>query len=619
MSSFPVIDEKRVFALSSAISSNLIRLRQSIDGLRQLHDQWKDSNASFINLIAQLTALKSSLGEMHDWINYAIQDMHPQLLSDLDVLMGSCEVLVRRLDRLIAQLEQPDQEHVDFALKMKLAVGSRSMRRLQNVAKRQTDAVHLLLAACKCHTTAQRKILLHKSRQIRKEDASSLSTLARTSRWDGQCIKALTSISRMIQWFRIVFYIKLLGRSGDHVPTEQDYADAAAAIRSQAIDRELEEDATWLRRETKIVLQGGENTGKELIMRQMKVLYAGGYPVEERLSYKGMVRQTVWQLMHAIIDLLKDTGVNLSDELNRDFAMLLHEFETVDIATNGPTPDGVRAVLNIWTSETFSTLYVRNFEIDFPPYASYFAREIERISAPDYIPSEADIVRLDYPSHNIKELRFNWDELDVHLFSMGRSFPHHFRNRWLHQFENATALIFTVDVSVYDRVLLEDPATSRLTLEFEAFYGFVMASLFANSSVILLLNNFTRFRNKLRHSPLEHFFPDYRPGVSTLINNSSNNSNPKDQEQQELAARQYILRRFKDMNKNKLSIYSFWVDLDMGDNAHLYAALKKTLGHIQMRRARSEVWSEEGRSAAEGSVGGARSPTIGSGGRKGSI
>lgn len=140
-------DDKRVFALMNAVGSNMDRLRQCIDSLRQLHDRWKDGNGTFINLIAQLSALKSNLGEMRDWMNYAINEMHPQLLMDLDVLMTSCGTLVRSVDSLITQLRQPDND--DWAIKLKFTVGSRSMNRLRSVAKRQTDAVNLLLAACK--------------------------------------------------------------------------------------------------------------------------------------------------------------------------------------------------------------------------------------------------------------------------------------------------------------------------------------------------------------------------------------------------------------------------------------------------------------------------------------
>ncbi|KAF1950934.1 guanine nucleotide-binding protein-like protein alpha-3 subunit [Byssothecium circinans] len=570
-------DDKKGLSLMSAVTGNMDRLRQSIDAMRQLHDRWKDNGGSSINLIAQLTALKSNLGEMQDWMNYAIHDMHPQLLNDLDFLMTSCALLVRNLDALVAQLRQPDHDNTDFALKLKYVVGSRSMDRLRSVAKRQTDAINLLLAACKCHTTAQRKILLHKSRQIREEDASSLHTLVRNSRWNGQAIRALTQVSRMIQWFRFLFYIKLFRRGPEELPTEQEYIDAAAVMRSEAIDRALEEDATYLRRETKLVLAGRPNSGKDLIMRQIKVLYAEGYPREERIQYRYAVRSTIRLLIHSIIDLLRDTGINLSEDLNQDFAVLLHEVETVELKTI--TPAAVHAVENLWNSPTFSTLYIKNFEIDFPQYAPYFAQELVRMSADDYIPTEADIIRLNQSVGGIKELRFNWDELEVHLFNIAGHIPDQFRKRWFHQLEGATALIYTVDVSTYDRPYLGQPTESLLIEDFANFDAWANSPKFAGSSIMLLLNNFTRFREKLQHSPLATFFPDYNAPPSSSAS----------QEDVEVAARQYILRRFKNANRNRLSIYSFWVDIDMSDNQHLYAAMKKTLTHIQQRKARSEV------------------------------
>jgi guanine nucleotide-binding protein G(i) subunit alpha len=141
-------DEKRVFALISAIGTIRDRLRQDIDGLRQIHNRWGDSNGSSINLIAQLTALKSSLGNILDWLNYAINDLHPQLVSDLDVLAHSCGLLVRHVDALNTRLDYRDHGAVDVASKLKYSVASRSMERLQQVAQRQNDAVNLLLAAC---------------------------------------------------------------------------------------------------------------------------------------------------------------------------------------------------------------------------------------------------------------------------------------------------------------------------------------------------------------------------------------------------------------------------------------------------------------------------------------
>jgi guanine nucleotide-binding protein G(i) subunit alpha len=142
-------DEKVVYALLGNVETNMNRLRRSIDGLRHIHNRWKDNNGISINLIAQLSALKSNLGNMHDWLSNALSDVHPQLLSDLDVLMTSCATLAQHLDVLVNRLQQPDHVPLDCASRLKHVVGGRTMERLRKVAQGQNEAVTLLLAACK--------------------------------------------------------------------------------------------------------------------------------------------------------------------------------------------------------------------------------------------------------------------------------------------------------------------------------------------------------------------------------------------------------------------------------------------------------------------------------------
>jgi guanine nucleotide-binding protein G(i) subunit alpha len=142
------LPDDKVYLLISTVGTNVDRLRQGINALRQLHDRWEHGGDTCINLIAQLAALKSCLGKVHDWLNYAISDLHPQLLSDLEVLMASCSLLVRHTDRLIQGLRQPDHDAVDCAIKLKYAIGSRTMERIREAALRQTDAMSLLHAAC---------------------------------------------------------------------------------------------------------------------------------------------------------------------------------------------------------------------------------------------------------------------------------------------------------------------------------------------------------------------------------------------------------------------------------------------------------------------------------------
>jgi guanine nucleotide-binding protein G(i) subunit alpha len=452
---------------------------------------------------------------------------------------------------------------------------------------------------------AQRKILLHKSRQIRKEDAANLRTLSSSSGLNGACITGLAQLSRFIQWLRLLFHMKLARNefNGAVSPTDEENEEMAAATRSEAIDRALQREATNLRHETKLVLVGNTQSGKELIMHQLKVLFTEGYhSTEERLKYRPAIYQVIHSLIQSITNLLKDTGVTLSKELNHDFAILLHELDT---AKEGITPDAVKAITTIWSCPEFSKLYVRNFEIDFPQYAPYFAQEAPRIADADYVPSEADIIRLNQSMRGINEARFNWDELDVHLFNIRGYVPQHFRERWYHQLDEATAVIYTVDVSLYNKPSPQLPDNqSILVHEFEAFETWVNQPGFAHSSIILILNNFSRFVSKMAYAPLEKLFPDY----------VRNESDP------ELSARQYLLKQFRSRNHQALPVYSFWVDLDSSDNQHLYQALKSTLSKVQQqqqqlerqRRAREEE-EEEGGGAWGSSVGSVAAATAAEG------
>lgn len=585
-------EDKRAFALIGAISAIRDGLRHDIDGLRQMHNRWKDSSPSPINLIAHLTALKSTFGNIQDWLEVASNDVHPHLLTDLDVLIHSSNELARHVNVLITSFKHSDPSAADFAAKLKYAITSKTMERLQTVAQRENDAVNLLLAACHWYVAdttsfrpsdfltnnstaqAQRKILLHKSRQIRQEDNVNLKLLAQSAKWNGGCITGLSQLSSFIRWLRLIFCgAPPLDRNIS--PTDTEYEHIEAIHRSEAIDRALQREATHLYRETKLVLVGNNSSGKDLVMHQLKVLHAEGHhTADQRTAYSCQIYQVIYSLMQSMANLLKDTGVSLPPELNQDFAILLNE---LDAGKEDISPDAVNAISSIWSSPQFSKLYDHNFEIEFPQYAPYFAQEVARIARQDYVPSEADIIRLNQSMRGIKELRFNWDELDIHLFNIKGYIPDTFRDRWFHQLEGASAIIYIINVSLYDQPNPARPDESLLANEFKTFESWISQPGFSTSSVILILNNYTRFVTKLAHSPLEKFFPDYSPN----------------EEDPEMSARQYIVRHLKSVNHRGLYFYSFWVDLDSSDNRQLYSALRTTLSQIEGRRAHEEAQAAE--------------------------
>ena len=86
------------------------------------------------------------------------------------------------------------------------------------------------------------------------------------------------------------------------------------------------------------------------------------------------------------------------------------------------------------------------------------------------------------------------------------------RKKWIHCFENVTAIIFCVSLSAYDLVLAEDEEMNRMHESLRLFDSICNNRWFLDTSIILFLNKTDIFKEKIRYSPLKICFPDYQGG-----------------------------------------------------------------------------------------------------------
>lgn len=84
---------------------------------------------------------------------------------------------------------------------------------------------------------------------------------------------------------------------------------------------------------------------------------------------------------------------------------------------------------------------------------SYFD-SIDRIGDINYIPTDQDVLRSRVKTTGITETTFVIGDLTYRMFDVGGQRSE--RKKWIHCFENVTAIIFLVAISEYDQVLIED-------------------------------------------------------------------------------------------------------------------------------------------------------------------
>ncbi|CAD6576463.1 MAG: Guanine nucleotide-binding protein alpha-2 subunit [Tremellales sp. Tagirdzhanova-0007] len=328
--------------------------------------------------------------------------------------------------------------------------------------------------------------------------------------------------------------------------------------RSNAIDRQLEDDSRRFKKECKILLLGSGESGKSTIVKQMKIIHQNGYSKEELLNFRMVVQKNVVDSAQALIMAMRKLGVDPEEPNNRGYADRILEYRMSVEPMSVASQDILRNIESLWHDPVIPSVMDRSSEFYMMDSATYFFANIRRVGSPDYIPDEADVLRARTKTTGISETRFNMGQLSIHMFDVGGQRSE--RKKWIHCFEAVTSIIFCVALSEYDQVLLEENGQNRMQESLVLFESVINSRWFLRTSVILFLNKIDVFKQKLPKVPLVTYFPEYTGGAD--INKAA----------------KYILWRFTQTNRARLSVYPHLTQATDTSNIRLvFAAVKETI------------------------------------------
>ncbi|KAI8972175.1 G-protein alpha subunit [Trametes punicea] len=132
-------------------------------------------------------------------------------------------------------------------------------------------------------------------------------------------------------------------------------------------------------------------------------------------------------------------------------------------------------------------------------YAAFFLANIRRISQPDYLPTNEDILHVRVQTIGVTEHAFDINLGGTHyhwlLYDVGGARGQ--RHAWVPFFDDATAIIFLAPISAFDQYLEEDPRTNRIDDSLQLFTAICSNKLLANAALVLMLNKTDLLREKL--------------------------------------------------------------------------------------------------------------------------
>jgi len=267
---------------------------------------------------------------------------------------------------------------------------------------------------------------------------------------------------------------------------------------SLAASKKLEQitKADWKKEEQriKLLLLGAGESGKSTIFKQMKILYGadGGYKEKEKIQAKGYIYSNIFSNMKTVIENSEKFGPLEDKAAEAEFLKLAG----TDSESTPPVDLEVGILVKkIWTDPGFQKTWHERAEFQVQDALKYYMDEIDRISAPGWVPTEADILRSRVRTTGIQEETYYIDDVEFVMFDVGGQ--RNERKKWIHCFDQVTAVIFVAAISEYNQVLYEDNTMNRIEEALILFQEICNSKWFKKTAMILFLNKRDLFREKL--------------------------------------------------------------------------------------------------------------------------
>ncbi|OZJ02872.1 hypothetical protein BZG36_03799 [Bifiguratus adelaidae] len=313
------------------------------------------------------------------------------------------------------------------------------------------------------------------------------------------------------------------------------------SVRSKAIDKQLKHEEKRQKTEVKLLLLGAGESGKSTILKQMRLIHASGFSPVERENFRLVVFSNMTEAMHAMLQAMEQLKIPMESKQNLAYVPLFSESPSITPGKTYPR-DYYRPIKALWADSGVQEAFRHSNTFPLNDNVSYFFDQLDRLFAENYIPTDQDIIRCRVKTTGIVETVFQLGPLTYRMFDVGGQRSE--RKKWIHCFENVTALLFVVAISGYDQCLVEDKDANQMQEALMLYDSICNSQWFINTSMILFLNKIDIFREKIHYSPVSRYFPDY--------------TGPNDDLHQ---TRAYFRQRFQRLNRSEnKEVYPHFTD-----------------------------------------------------------
>jgi len=280
--------------------------------------------------------------------------------------------------------------------------------------------------------------------------------------------------------------------------------------------------------EIKLLLLGTGESGKSTIAKQMKILHTNGFSTAELIIYRPIVFNNCIGSMKSIIDFIKIESIPVQPKNVSFFFPLFETRQSMDYESFSSSLSF--AIKELWRDPGIQLGYSRRNEYQLIDGAAYCFENVERFAEEDYVPTPTDVLRVRARTTGITEITFKVKDSCFRMVDVGGQRSE--RKKWIHCFQEVTAIIYCAALNEYDMMLFEDEKVNRMEESLELFQEICNSKWFTKTAMVLFLNKYDLFKEKISTVNLNVLFEDYRGGFDEKL------------------ALEYIQEKFLSMSKS---------------------------------------------------------------------
>lgn len=272
---------------------------------------------------------------------------------------------------------------------------------------------------------------------------------------------------------------------------------------NRLIEDQMSEDMQESEQVVKLLLLGSGESGKSTIFKQLTLVYGEGFSDVDRSAYKEIIFQNVIANMKVLCQELDNAewGNTVPEAIAAD-KLYLEDLR----ADSSITPEVAAHIRALWRAPATLKTYSFRARYQLTDNCKFFADKVLEIGSPGWVPTDEDVIRARARTTGIVNAQYEIEGTVFELYDVGGQ--RNERRKWIHCFDNVTAVLFVSAISEYDQVLYEDGKTNRLLEALDLFDQIANHRFFSDTAMILFLNKSDLFRDKITNVPLTVCFPD---------------------------------------------------------------------------------------------------------------